>query len=712
MSRQPETRNPQPETSETLLSNLIISHPWWTLIPVLLIGLAYAGLLYFRNKNNKISLIWTAVLFAFRFLSVSLLAFLLLSPFLRTKKKIIEKPIVVFAIDNSRSMNMGRDTVFDYKTFLERTNTVAANLSKEYNLDKWSFSENTVLDVAPDFQGEISDYSQMLSQLHDNYSGANLGALVIFGDGIYNRGIDPLYAASEINIPIYTIALGDTGVNRDLKLNDLRFNSLVYLNDQFPIEVNVNANGLKGETATLKIFAFGKEVARKNIRIGNDYFNKSFRFELNATKQGNQRIRISIETDVDEVNKENNNRNIFIEVLNNRKKVLILAHAPHPDLGTLKGSIEKSRNYVAEIQYAEKLKAKITDYDLVILHQLPSNNYPISQLTESLDKQEIPVLFILGRQSSIPLFNKSFHGLAIQSTIGKFEEARANLNPGFSLFTFSSELKQQLENLPPLKVPLGNYKVSQGTTVFAFQEIRRISTDFPLIAFAENSGRRTGIIAGEGLWLWRIHNYLAEGNAKAFHAFIDKTVQLLMARKDKRHFRVVTKGTYPSHQNVVISAELYNQSFEAVNESDVNLKLTNEEGEQFNYVFSPYNQSYQLDLKHLQEGVYQYNSQTKLGSKQYRSSGEFVVSSQSLESRNLQANHRMLFRLAAEHDGKMLYPDEIENLPNLLSERNDLKNKVHYEEHFSALYTLPAILLIILGLLSLEWFLRKYFGSY
>ena len=31
---------------------------------------------------------------------------------------------------------------------------------------------------------------------------------------------------------------------------------------------------------------------------------------------------------------------------------------------------------------------------------------------------------------------------------------------------------------------------------------------------------------------------------------------------------------------MVISAELYNQSFEAVNESDVNLKLTNEEGEQ------------------------------------------------------------------------------------------------------------------------------------
>ena len=695
-----------------MLSNLILSLPWWTVIPVLLTGLIYAGLLYFRNKNNKIGFVWTTVLFGFRFLAVSLLAFLLLSPFLRTKKKVVEKPIVVFAYDNSRSMTLGKDTVFDYTAFLEQANGIAAKLSQNYNLDRWSFAEYTAFGLAPDFRGEISDYSQMLRQIDENYSGANVGTLVVFGDGIYNRGIDPLYAASEINFPIYTVALGDTGVNRDLRINDVRYNSLVYLGDQFPVEVNVSANGLEGEAAILKLFAFGKEVARKNIRIGNNYFNTSFQFELNAVKQGNQRIRISIETDAEEVSKENNRRNIFIEVLNNRQKVLILAHAPHPDLGALKESIEQSKNYIAEIQYAGKMKAKITDYDLVVLHQLPSNNYPLTQLLGSLEKQEIPLLYILGKQSSIPSFNKHFSGLSIQSSVGNTEEARANLNPSFSLFTFPSELAQQLENLPPLRVPLGNYKVSQGTAVFAYQEIKRISTDFPLIAFADNAGNRTGVIIGEGLWLWRIHNYLTEGNATAFHAFIDKTVQLLMARKDKRHFRVLTKGTYPSYQNVVISAELYNQSYEAVNEADVNLKLTNEEGEQFNYVFSPYDKTYQLDLKHLQEGVYRYRAQTKLGNKQYSGSGEFVVSSQSLESRNLQANHHMLFQLANEHDGKMLYPNQIESLPILLSERDDLQSKIHYEEYFSALQNLPAVLILILALLSLEWFLRKYFGSY
>ncbi len=38
----------------------------------------------------------------------------------------------------------------------------------------------------------------------------NLGAVVLAGDGIYNQGVEPLFAASGLSVPIYTIALGDT----------------------------------------------------------------------------------------------------------------------------------------------------------------------------------------------------------------------------------------------------------------------------------------------------------------------------------------------------------------------------------------------------------------------------------------------------------------------------------------------------------------------
>jgi hypothetical protein len=60
----------------------------------------------------------------------------------------------------------------------------------------------------------------------------------------------------------------------------------------------------------------------------------------------------------------------------------------------------------------------------------------------------------------------------------------------------------------------------------------------------------------------------------------------------------------------------------------------------------------------------------------------------------------------------MLYPEEITELPSLLAENNAIKKRTYFEEKLSGLNTMPLILIIILSLLSLEWFLRKYFGSY
>ncbi len=695
-----------------MFPDLILSYPWWTVIPVVLTGLVYAALLYYRNRLNKLSPVWTAVLFVFRFLAVSLLVFLLLSPFLRTQHKVVEKPVLIFAFDNSRSMAMGKDSAFDYPSFLKKADAMADELSDSYEPEFWIFDKDTKAAKQPDFSGETSDYARMLSQLNENYNGVKVGALVIFGDGIFNRGIDPLHAASPIGFPIYTIALGDTGLSRDLKIADLRYNQLVYLDDDFPLEVSISATDLKGEKAVLRVYAFGKQVVSKQFLIGSLHFSKTFRFTLKAAKPGKQHIRISLETEAGELNKENNRRSTFIDVLNNRQKILILADAPHPDLGALKESIEKKKNYLAEIQYAGKLKGKLTDYDLVILHQLPSKTHPVKTLLSTLEEKEIPVLYILGRTSGSAGFNQHFKGFNIQSAVGNFEEARMDINPSFSLFTFPSELARQLENLPPLQVPLGNYSSTAGTSVFAYQEIKNISTDFPLVAFNINTGQRAGVITGEGLWLWRMHNYREDGNTAAFDAFVDKTVQLLMARKDKRHFRVITKGNYSSYKNVVLRAELYNQAYETVNDVDVSLQLTNEDGEQFNYVFSPYGQNYRLNLNYLPEGIYRYRAQTALGSNPYSAKGEFVVSSHSLEGRALQANHRMLFRLAAGHDGKMLQAGQLQSLPRLLRQRDDQAARIYYEEQLSALHKLPLVLLLILALLSLEWLLRKYFGSY
>jgi len=185
-----------------------------------------------------------------------------------------------------------------------------------------------------------------------------------------------------------------------------------------------------------------------------------------------------------------------------------------------------------------------------------------------------------------------------------------------------------------------------------------------------------------------------------------------LLRKDKRFFRVITDGEYSGSRNVVVKAELYNQSYEPVNTTDVNFTLNNEEGESFNYLFSPVDRAYSLDLKRLSVGVYKYSANTRLGTETYRSRGEFVVTGESRESRTLQADHAMLYRLAKQNDGEMLYPEELAELPNRLAERQTLQSKIYYEEKYTGLFNLWWVIGLIVFLLSVEWFLRKYFGTY
>ncbi len=620
-----------------MFSDLIINTPWWFLLLVILIGLAYASILYLYNKKNKLSKILTSLLFIFRFLSVTILAFLLLSPFLKTKSKQLEKPIIVFGIDNSRSMILSKDSAMIKTQFTEQLAAVKNSLNQDYDVDVYAFGEKVQAIESLTFDHEITNYADFLTKMKEDYAGLNIGALIVAGDGLNNRGIDPVFAASEINFPIYTIALGDTSTNKDLKINDVRYNSIVYLGDEFPVEINISAKKLESKNAVLKIYAYGNLQSQKLIKINTDQFNRSYSFLINALKPGKHRIRVLIETDAEEFNTENNVRNVFIDVLDNRQKILLLANAPHPDITAIRQSIEMNKNYELDITYANKFNKQIDDYDLVIMHQLPSLKNHMTGLFEQVSEKEIPTLYILGKQSNTQVFNRFYQGIEFRSAGRNFEEAQAIINPNFSFFSFDQELSNIIESLPPLIVPLGNFQLLPNTTVFASQKISKIETDYPLVAISSLEGIKNGLIAGEGLWMWRIHNYLQENNTKAFDTFIEKTVQLLLLRKDKRYFRLTTKGEYSSNEDIVISAELYNQSYESVNQSDVSFTLTNESNEKFNYLFSPSEQAYMLNLKQLPVGVYKYSASTTLGAEKYGQQGEFIVSGESIESRILQS---------------------------------------------------------------------------
>jgi len=89
-----------------------------------------------------------------------------------------------------------------------------------------------------------------------------------------------------------------------------------------------------------------------------------------------------------------------------------------------------------------------------------------------------------------------------------------------------------------------------------------------------------------------------------------------------------------------------------------------------------------------------------------------VINQMNLETINLIADHNLLFLLAKEHGGEMIYPENLNELVDRITSREDVKPVVYTQKRFSDLVGNLWIFLVILVLLTAEWFIRKRNGIY
>ncbi len=694
-----------------MFENISISYQGWTVAAVVATALLYTLLLYFKNKNAKLPPKWIIPLSIFRFLSVFLIAFLLLSPYVVMKKKTVKKPVLIFAQDNSASILLNKDSAWYLKTYPLLLHKLYDGLSKDFDIDTLLFGSNVINGGTPAFNDGVSDYGMLFGKIKNDFAGEKIDALIIAGDGIFNRGFDPSDAAADVTYPVYTIVLGDTTSYSDLKIKDIRCNSIVYKNDIFPVEITVSAKGMKGKKAVLSISDGKKTVSKKKIMIPNDRFNKTIKFYLTSNDYGKIHYKISFVSSVPENNKNNNYYDLFLNVLKNRQKILVLTSAPHPDIAAIRRSLENGNNNKVEVKNINDKLPSTLNYDLVILHGVPQNSIEY-KIVKDIENKKIPLLFILSSNTDFTLFNRLNTGLQIKSAVGKTENALAYFNNGFALFGFDNDDKTDLETMPPLIVPFGNWVYDPDFSVLAYQKVAGINTDYPLLVFGEKNGVKRGFVCGEGVWLWRMHNFLKYDNTRAFDNLITKSVQYLVTRMDKRLFRVKAQEKFNLLSDIIINAELYDKAYNPVTGADISLKLTDEKGNVFNYSFLPREKTYSLNLGRLPVGIYHYSAVAKEGKDIYYDKGSFVVNNVTLESLNTVAATDVLHNLSLQHQGKMFFKDDMDSIPYYLKKSERFSKTASYNERYMGLLDIPLIMIVIFLLLTVEWFLRKYLGSY
>ena len=688
---------------------LFQTSPWF--IPLcLLAGGLYAFVLYQKNANW--SMTQNLLMSAFRFLSVSLLCFLLLNFLIRQITQTVQKKTVVLAIDNSQSMNVsGQKTLSDLMINLNKLKEDL--VEKEYNVAFSSLNEETNQNLdGLKFDKKTTNLSGLLSGVKNTFESENLTDVVLITDGIANQGISP--ASENFNFVVHTVGLGDTIPKKDLAVKSVYANKVAYLGNKFPVQADVSAFGFSGKSANVYLKQGGKILDKQNVVFKQNDEVKTVSFNTTATQIGVQHLVVEVDILGGEFSNRNNHQDVYVEVIDGKEKILLLALSPHPDIKALKSIIEKNENYELDIKIlTENPNPDVLSksYDLLILHQLPDYFNSYANLFKPIIDKGTPTMFVLGNQSGTTYLNQLNQVMQISSQAGQSDKVTGTYNQAFKSLNFDTEKMQLINKLPQISVPFGEFKLLPNSEVLLYQKVGSVQTQKPL--FVVNTGaKKSAIFTGEGLWSWRLEEYQLTEKQEVVDDLVLKVLQFISAKDDKRKLRVYPINTeFLLGEKVVFETEIYNAIYEKLYNLPIKLEIKDEKGITRNFSYSTTADNSKFEISSLPAGVYRYRASTTVLGKSELSSGEFVIRDIQLENLNLTADFDVLRQLSAKTGGKFFKNNHFEEIKQTILNHR-VTDKIDATEDLKEMINLRWIFFLILGLLTVEWVMRKYLGGY
>lgn len=694
------------------LMHLLSSYSLWWILPIILVsaGLSY---LFYRQETwiNSKSKYLKYTLLSLRTSSFALIAILLLGLLLEQTHFETEKPVILTLVDRSSSMHNYKKSAALDKQIEAYQNSLKEKLGDRFELQTWNFGKNL---QASDqgFTDEQTNMELPFEQAANQYLNRNLGAVVLISDGNYNTGGHPMYQAENLPLTaVYSLAVGDTALKKDLILTNISYNDLAFLNNNFKLEVDLEAQRFPGQNIQVHLYEDGKKVATQSAQFSKQRSAQTtLSFELKAKKSGIHEYKMVIEKHKGEFSYQNNSRTVYIEVIDSRSKILLYSHAPHPDIAALQQALTGNENYEVIVANSNQLKGlQLNAIDLIVWHD-PGKSFA-STLFETAQTKKIPVWYILGAQTDQQTAAKLQLGLQLELR-QQLEEIQAQANNSFALYAPNPDWLSLTPFLPPLTKRFGEVKANAGTQVLFTQRIGNLQKDSPLLCFNEKEQQRHATLLGEGIWRWRISNYQKKQNHEAFDAFVGEICAYLLVKKEGNGLRVQAPKKLSTSEDCILNASFYNEAMQAITSPKINWELDYEHKKTRKGSFATKGAFYQQQLGRLKPGRYYWKATTTHNQKKYTKTGAFIVEDIQLEQLEAAARHSTLFQLAAQTDAKVF---DIEAYKKLIAqlEKSEEMVALRTETHqFDPLLDYLLLFFLLTALLLAEWFLRRYHGSY
>ena len=666
------------------------------LILALLLSLSVAYFQYFFKEKNKAKI--NVVLFVLRTLSLFLLLSLLINPIIKKTELENTKPVLSVLVDASKSISFFKETK-NIATFLSEIKK-DKSINEKFDINAFTFGSKIKPLDSLFFIEKETNISKAITAVNDLYED-KIAPIILLSDGNQTIGNDYEFINSKQKI--YPIVFGDTIQYKDLKISQLNVNKYSYIKNKFPVEVFLNYEGKESVSSLFSIFKGGKTVFTKKITFSANNNVQTISTNLTSSKEGLQYYTASIKKIEGEKNIKNNSKNFSVEVIDEQTKVLILTSVLHPDLGVLKKSIETNKQRSVAVFLIDNFKNQINDYQLIILYQ-PNNNFNTVFSEIKINKSNY--FLISGANLDWNFINKQQLGFT-KNILNQTENYGASFSDSFLTF---SQKDIGFNQLPPLKDQFGEVVISKEHQTLLFQNINGLETKQPLLITLEDNNQKSSVLFGEGLWKWRAASFLNSNSFQDFDAFIGNLVQYLASNKKRNRLEVNAESLYPANSVIKISAFYTDKNYLFDGRATLEITVTNmATKEVVRNPFSLINNAYQTEIENLIAGDYNYK--VSVNGQNIHAYGKFKITDYQIEEQFTNANAKKLQKLANNTAGRLYFKDEINKLKKAL-----LADKSYYTTQKSIikeenLIDWKWVLFIVISLLSIEWFIRKYYGK-
>ncbi|HEX7317264.1 MAG TPA: hypothetical protein VF297_25425 [Pyrinomonadaceae bacterium] len=699
-----------------------------------------------------------------------LILFLLLKPVVVVPSVIPRSSTVALVADDSRSMQMadaggGRTRLDAMRGALFDTNgPFQQRLREKFKTQTYGFSTQlNNIDGGEALTGEglSSDVGGALSEAARRSTGAPLSAVVLVSDGAANAGVD---LAAELRnlrargLPVYTVGVGDARRPADAELARVNLPRRVLVGSSIEVEAFVRASGYGATKIRIAASEDGRAVKTEEFSLRGGE-TEVVRMELIPATAGVHRYTFDVQPLEGELTAENNRREALVEVIEGPLRVLYVEGEPRWELGKLRDSLGREEKNVqlisllrtgenklyrqgvsGETELAEgfpKTEEELFAYDGLMLGSVEASFFSIEQLRaiEAFVARRGGGLLAVGGRYAFG--GGGYAGTPVADALpviirdraaGLPREANAPLDaPAFKAqltargashpITRLSEDRGQSQKLwnelPAVSVPEAPVGVKPGATVLL--EARRASSEgrgggasVTLLAQQRYGRGQAMAFTAADTWRWRMR---LDSKSNAHENFWRQMLRYLV-QGTPRQFEVAAEhDVYAPGDTVHVVADLRDKKFNPVADARAVARIVKPSGATVDVPlrFTARDEAnvYVGEFKSDELGRHRVElnaSGSSIGEATAQS--EFLVAELNREFYDASLNEELLRRIAAETGGKYYTLDEVGALVDDLTYRQTDNSRPVTKD----LWDMPVNFLLLVGLLSGEWFLRKRHG--